>query len=517
MSILDQIMDEPLQDLPSEAIRNWSEYQAAFFDIVKGSEDSVQLEAVAGSGKSTTLCEVPSLARGPVIFLAFMRANAEDLRGKIGHVAEVKTFNSLGGGMLWKMFRGSKLEKHKLSMLMQEIGQSDLTKEFGQTIQQAVRLGKNDALGMERKAQMWDFVDIIEKHDLDVPDNMKEQVALYAQTLFQRSVDTTAIYDFDDQLYFPCFYNSTFPYFPTIVVDEDQDLSPIQHLILDRLKKTPYGSGESRILGAGDRRQAIYAFRGALANSVDLLKSRFQMREAPLSISYRCAKAIVEAAKEYCPQIEARPGAPEGEILYVEEDPPFWTPDQMVLCRTNAPLFRSILSYVRQRRPCQVKSNFLDQLESFVRRQQAGNLTQLRDKIDLWYAKEKEAAQKKSQKTKLILLKDKYETLCLLIKQSEGHGVGGLLDLLKSLAESKTGTIFSTIHKAKGLEADDVYLLRPDLMPAPWVDPPIAPELIENPEDFEASVPSAEYEQELNMLYVAITRAKTKLTFGASV
>lgn len=513
MSILDQLIDEPMP----EAIRSWSEYQTAFFDIIKESEDSVQLEAVAGSGKSTTLCEVPNISKGSVIFLAFMRSNVEDLKGRVSGGCEVKTFNGLGNGMLWKQFRGAKLEKYKLSQLLPQIVQGDIAKQFGQVIQQAVRLGKNDALGIERKAEMWDFFDIIDKHDLDVPEEAKEQVSLFAQKLFQLSIDTTSIFDFDDQLYFPCLYNASFPYFSTVIVDEDQDLSPIQHLMLERLQ-TCYQAvtyGKPRIIGAGDRRQAIYAFRGALSNSVDLLKSRFQMREAPLSISYRCARAIVEEAKQYCPQIEARPGAPEGQVIRLEEDPKFWREDQMVLCRTNAPLFRAILSYVRDRRPCQVKSNFLDQLESFVRRLQASSLTELRDKLDLWYGKEKEAAQKKGQKAKLMLLKDKYETICLLSKQSEGKGVRGLLDLLKSLAESKTGTTFSTIHKAKGLESPSVFILRPDLMPAPWVDSPIDPGLIADPEDFEASIPSAEYEQELHMLYVAITRAKEELIFGA--
>jgi DNA helicase-2/ATP-dependent DNA helicase PcrA len=70
--------------------------------------------------------------------------------------------------------------------------------------------------------------------------------------------------------------------------------------------------------------------------------------------------------------------------------------------------------------------------------------------------------------------------------------------LLKTLADGKTGPIFSTIHKAKGLEAHEVYFLRPDLCPSPW-----------------ARTREAQ-EQERNLRYVAVTRAQERLTFGVS-
>ena len=65
-----------------------------------------------------------------------------------------------------------------------------------------------------------------------------------------------------------------------------------------------------------------------------------------------------------------------------------------------------------------------------------------------------------------------------------------------SSSEGRTGPIFSTIHKAKGLEADHVYFLRPDLVPAWWIKEPAA------------------LQQEYNLRYVAITRAKQSLTYG---
>ena len=56
------------------------------------------------------------------------------------------------------------------------------------------------------------------------------------------------------------------------------------------------------------------------------------------------------------------------------------------------------------------------------------------------------------------------------------------------------GIVLSTIHKAKGLESNRVFIIRPDLMPLP-------------------NSRSWQYAQELNLIYVAHTRAKTELIF----
>jgi DNA helicase-2/ATP-dependent DNA helicase PcrA len=55
--------------------------------------------------------------------------------------------------------------------------------------------------------------------------------------------------------------------------------------------------------------------------------------------------------------------------------------------------------------------------------------------------------------------------------------------------------VMSTVHKAKGLEADRVFILRPDLMPHPLAKG--HDELI----------------QEDNLHYVAITRAQKRLVY----
>ncbi len=73
-------------------------------------------------------------------------------------------------------------------------------------------------------------------------------------------------------------------------------------------------------------------------------------------------------------------------------------------------------------------------------------------------------------------------------------------ELCKKIEElfstTKSGVTLSTVHKAKGLENDRVFILRPDLLPLKR----------ENQQPWEKM-------QELNLKYVAITRAKKALFF----
>jgi DNA helicase-2/ATP-dependent DNA helicase PcrA len=68
-----------------------------------------------------------------------------------------------------------------------------------------------------------------------------------------------------------------------------------------------------------------------------------------------------------------------------------------------------------------------------------------------------------------------------------------LCKLSELFADDKIGVTLSTVHKAKGLESNTVYILGPELLPAPWAKS------------------SQEQEQERNIKYVATTRAMRTL------
>jgi superfamily I DNA/RNA helicase len=69
-----------------------------------------------------------------------------------------------------------------------------------------------------------------------------------------------------------------------------------------------------------------------------------------------------------------------------------------------------------------------------------------------------------------------------------------IIGLFKDVGTAREDTVTcSSVHKAKGLEADRVWVLRPDLMPFP------------------KARPGEEMLQEENLKYVAYTRVKQEL------
>lgn len=482
------ILDLPFPDTPPPPTRSWSDYQVAIFDSVERNDESLIVQAVAGSGKTTTLIEAMRYAKGSSITLAFNKQIQLELASRLVS-GEAKTFNAIGWAQ-WARWRpDSKLDSRKVSkILARMLGEdSEVFKEHGYMLSRAVGLMKNNAFGIEGYEDSEEAVQELIDSYFDVPAELLSQFAAYAYKALEASIQDESIHDFDDQLYMPAYNGWSYPQYDNIFPDECQDLSPIQHLMLTRMGQSAF------ICAVGDRHQAIYGFRGALHDSMDQLKSRFSMLELPLSISYRCPTSVIAEAQRLCPHIQARPGAPAGSIELAESDPKLF--DQgLIISRNNAPLFSAILRHVRAKSPCQVRTNFLESFQGFIRGFKTTYTSELKNKLDHWYEREREAARKRGFKGKQAALTDKYETVCLLIK--EFSKTADVLALVKRLGDSTSGPIFSTIHKAKGLEDPNVYLLRPDLCPSPW-----------------ATTPEAK-QQENNLLYVAITRSQDKLTYG---
>jgi DNA helicase-2/ATP-dependent DNA helicase PcrA len=480
-----------------------SAFQEAIYSATRETSDHILIEGVAGCGKTTTIIEATQFCAEPVMFLAFAKANADDVKGKI-LVGEAKTLNSLGNKMWWMNCRGARMDIDKLDKICHMLMSPEQQRKYGYLTRRIIQTAKYSGVGLDGRPEPQNFEHFITNGDWDIDDAEVSQVAELVCKVFVTSVSDMSTYDFDDQIYGPIFHRWDFPNFGTVLVDEAQDLNRIQHLFVEELVKAG-----CRLIAVGDRHQAIYAFRGALTNSMDELKAQFKMYELPLSVCYRCPTSVISEAQKFVPHIQARPGAPEGYVLHRSKaetalgdddpdikDPELFPDDWLILCRNNAPLFSCIMRHVRARKPCRVKSNVLDGLASFIKKFRTDSPQMLLMKVAAWLEKERLAAEAKGLDWKIAALEDKANTLNFL---AEGFStVSQMLDLLRTLQEGKVGPIFSTIHRAKGLEAEHVYFLRPDLVPGWWI------------KEKEA------LQQEYNLRYVAVTRAKQSLTYGLS-
>lgn len=496
-------MDLMKLSLPADAgpRRVWSPQSEAIFSAVRETSDNIIVEAVAGSGKTTNLIQATNWTSSPTKYLAFARANALDLQTKLPDPKMAQTINSMGHGMWMRNVPGAQIDFDKVEKICARLLDREDQKKYGYLIRRIVGQAKAAGVGIDSPISAGSFDHFITNGDWDIDDKDVSRVAELCSRVFTTSAYETETFDFDDQVYGPVLHRWKFPRIATLLVDEAQDLNTIQHLFIEQLV-----AQGARLIAVGDRFQAIYAFRGALHNSLDLLQKQFNMLSLPLSVCYRCPQTVIQEAQTLVPQIQWRPGAPVGSLTYHREaipsgeerrDPELFPENWLILCRNNAPLFSAVMRHVRARRPCRVLSNALEGLASFIKRMRASNTEDLMRKVEKWKEKEILAAEAKGMPWKAAAIEDKADTVMEL--SVSFHSVEEVLDLLRQLSEGKSGPMFATIHKAKGLEAPHTYLLRPDLLPGFWV---------EKPEDLQ---------QEMNLKYVAVTRAQESFTYGLTL
>lgn len=267
-----------------------SKFQQDIFDYVAGGEGSAIINAVAGSGKTTTICSAAKLLKpgGNYWFGAFNKGIAEELKGRLPYFVNCSTFHSRCLDAYKRAFGKVKIDASKTKWLVQDSGLvSD--RNFWKIFPYVEKL-VGFAKGSTEAPNLVSFDAIIDHHDMDDP---PEGAIGVARTVLMESLEDTNRLDFDDMLWLT--YHTGVQFVPQndfIFVDEAQDLSAIQHELLVRMLK-PGG----RLIAVGDKHQAIYGFRGAHTNGMDELRDRFNAIELPLSISYRCSKAVVKEAQ----------------------------------------------------------------------------------------------------------------------------------------------------------------------------------------------------------------------------
>lgn len=264
--------------------------------------------------------------------------------------------------------------------------------------------------------------------------------------------------------------------------------------------------------------QAIYGFAGADAESMprmtrELTATSAGCVELPLTVTRRCGKAIVEEARSGgVTDFEAHESCPPGkvghapwpikEVAGAKTEVP-WEQSycgqvkvgDMVLCRVNAPLVGQCFRFLKRGIKANIQGRDVGRgLASLVKKMKAHDVPDLIGKLSDWLAKEQrsENAKRNPSENKLIALEDKHDCVVAFCDgQTTVDGVLAKIDSVFTDNKDCPGVRFSSIHKAKGLEADNVFFLMPNgaACPHPMAKKPWA------------------VEQEHNLLYVGRTRA----------
>jgi DNA helicase II / ATP-dependent DNA helicase PcrA len=494
--------------------------QERFFDWVENGSGSAILKAVAGSGKSTSV--VRAMARVPesatAIILAFNASAAKDLKAKIEALAaeigrplrnvEAATFHSRGFRALTRRFgRDVKVEVDggKVRKILKDRLSERELEMYGDFVCKLVSFAKGVGIGIpgltrdDRSA----WKGIVDSQDMWLDDEEATEergieIARKALAASNAKAEKERWIDFDDQLYLPLLWNLRLYGHDWVVVDEAQDTNPVRRAFARKLLK-PGG----RFVAVGDPKQAIYGFTGASADAMDLIAAEFKTVELPLTVSYRCPRAVGELARSLVPYFEVAPGAIEGSVEHVKESEALkrFGPGDAILCRQTAPLISLAFRLIAEGRGVFVLGRDVGAgLANLIKKLNARGVDVLLERLDGWLAKELEKAKKEENPRKAEAAEDRVAAIKAIADAmpERDRTVPGLLAKIDELFRDGVAEDLITLateHKSKGREWKRVGILKPELSPS------------------KAAKTDAAYEQELNLMYVAFTRAIEELIF----
>ena len=335
------------------------------------------------------------------------------------------------------------------------------------------------------------IVELIGQYDID----LVEADISFVMKAFDYLIRDNSQFDFMDMIFVPVVNPLVkLKKYDYVFCDESQDFSICQQEFIKRCLNR-----NGRLITVGDPRQAIYGFAGADANSyAKLADINGKAIKLPLSVSYRCGVNIIKEAQKIVPEIQAAPGAIDGVVRsgsLTEIQQGDW-----ILCRNLRPLVQTYLWLMKNKIKSKIRGKEIGEgILNLITKQNAksidGLLSMLKMEEDALLRKlEKKGVIRPSLHPKMEVLQQKIEVIEYLCE--EVSSVEELKQVIKGIfSDEVKGILLSTIHKAKGLENARIFFLCPELIPSRY------------------AVLDWQIEQEKNLEYVAITRAKKELIY----
>ncbi len=483
--------------------REWNDYQKAVFSFVANQTGHCVVEAVAGSGKTTTIVESLNIIPQhlSVLFIAFNRHIVQELKNRAPANVDVATFHSVGFRACISEFGNIRVDNNKQrqiidSILLEKDTMIIINGSINQIDNNTMKDLRNTVhkLCSHIKAGLCEVNQssighIIEWYGIEtiIPLDI---LTIVTKKAIELSKMVTGIVNFDDQCYLPIALNLPLRKYDLVFIDELQDTNKNQiELAFGSLK--PNG----RIIGVGDRHQSLYGFRGADTEAIPSIIKRLNATELPLSITYRCPKKVVELAKKFVPAIESSETAIEGVVENIKYDDFYDKVKEgdMAICRYNAPLIEPVFELLSRGVKAAIKGHDIGEgLITLVKKLKAKSIDDFFVRLDNWFNTETKKAAALDKNTELI--HDKYEVLQIL--SADCDSVECIIRKIQQIfSDEKQAVTFSSIHRAKGLEAERVFILEYSNMPSKYAK-----------KDWELA-------QEDNCQYVALTRTKNELYF----
>lgn len=475
-----------------------SKYQQSIWDFIVNDERNLLVNAVAGSGKTTTIVESlklikPELKSG---FLAFNKSITEELRKRIPESIDVRTFHSLGMSSLKNRFPRTKVNEKKsiniiFSLLKKHKVEKEKTGSFVYKLSRIFDLIRLYDIDINNEEQL---DSICEKYEILLFE-VEKKALLDLYKISNSTIDKEI--DFVDMIYQPIKLKLELPKYDLLFIDEAQDLSTIQHkLFLNSLKRN------GRFICVGDPMQSIYGFAGADTESFNKISTYNDVVQLPLSVCYRCGENIIKTVKGIVPEIEPFENNGKGEVT--EGTVELIKEGDMVISRNNKILVELCLRFFSENKKAFINGrDFGGELIQLIKDCYHKNLivcsTRLKSELTKVVQNLHNRGVEFPEKTSFY--KSVFEKVDIITNVifKEVKNTDDAISLIKDLFKEKSNEkriLLSTIHKAKGLESDNVFVAVPEQIGS-----------------FKNCREEWEKQQETNLKYVCYTRAKKKLVF----
>jgi len=467
--------------------------QEAIWEAIENTNDDIVVNAGAGTGKTFTIVEASGrlptyLKRG---FLCFNKSIQKELQHRLPEGVDAKTFHALGFGAFFKQGIKPKVDNFKVKNIIDSL--PALGRDFSSASQlvKLISLVKGSLIDCNDEAAISNIIDY---YNIDFRTTLDEQLAIenVCAILDECKANTKKI-DFDDMIWMPLVLDWAWPQFDVLFVDEAQDFNEMQRELIVRCTEN------GRCVIVGDKNQAIYGFRGADSNSMTIFSERLgkmgkTVKHFPMTLTWRCPKTVVYEANRYVEDFNCLDTAEQGTVHVNSHFNP--SKDDLVLCRYNAPLVSAFYEMLTQGKSAYINGRDMHKgLINAVKKVSKHNnmlTSEFIELFDIDISNQIARLVNAKKQNSANALEDKAK--CIRIFAGRADTVGGIITEIKRVfnGSQKGDIMLSTVHKAKGLEADNVYILTPERMPHPKATNP---------------------QEERNICYVAITRAKKNLYY----
>ncbi|WP_159980490.1 MULTISPECIES: UvrD-helicase domain-containing protein [unclassified Novosphingobium] len=448
--------------------------------------NSIKVTAGAGCGKTSTLVHYGKRWPAPALYLAFNRAIADEAGRKFAPIIETRTAHSFAHRAL--NVGGRKAE------LVPRYRQEHL-RAFDRIIDPLPGLSDWQVRAAILRTLDNFLIDAGSKIRPDHCDLTSKSQRMAVREMTREIVKKLLKFDRHDlpithDTYLKAFelWHRIEGSFKYLLLDEAQDLNPV---LISIAKKAALPT-----VLVGDPYQSIYRFRGA----VDAM-DEFDAPELPLTHSWRFGPEVAALANSILRRSSRPPrhklhGNPDREtqvLRYTGKLQP--RPGTAILARTNARLFESLAAIEQPFHLIGGVADLQRQLSSALALRQRRH-HQVVDpgvaRFTSWALFDHAADRGDGEARRLRDIVDRH-----------GERLPGILSRLGTLHREREGDaalIVSTAHKAKGREFDTVVVL----------------DDFEDPADLAArrlkdATKAVEADQQINLLYVACTRATHRL------